>query len=191
MYSCYLLLFHTGVNLQAHREATCVGQLDWSCIPCSERADPYADAVAEVPDVADAAHDVADPAPDVSLYATDLGEFVEPDSHAEGDMDDNQPEPRPVAAAEGPVTYTEVLSSSIRGRPTLVDSVGYSYTWKVDKRRTDITWRCSAQNKELSGKATVQERFGEYHHGRQPHICNVAPGRATVAETRDCRRDSS
>ena len=48
----------------------------------------------------------------------------------------------------------------------------------------DITWRCSVRNKELMCKATVLERFDEYHRGGQPHICNAAPGRVAVAEIR-------
>ena len=58
----------------------------------------------------------------------------------------------------------------------LVDTDGYRYTLKVDKRRPGITWRCSQRNQELTCKATVHDRLGFYVRGGQPHVCDAHPG---------------
>ncbi|XP_033115326.1 uncharacterized protein LOC117115577 [Anneissia japonica] len=88
---------------------------------------------------------------DVGLYAADLGEFEEPVEQQDVDLD------------------------------MLVDSIGYQYNKKVDKRRADVTWRCSVRSKTVMCRATVLERNGEFVRGSQRHICTAEPCREAVA----------
>ena len=111
------------------------------------------DADAPSADIADA--DVADR----SLYVADLGEYVHHAPFVEPDMLDPLPPPRPLAPADGPIVYTEVDAASNKGHTVLVDSLGYQYTQKVDKRRNYVTWRCF---KRRVCRATVMVRNGDY-----------------------------
>ncbi|XP_071956869.1 uncharacterized protein [Antedon mediterranea] len=79
------------------------------------------------------------------------------------------------------VTYQRLAGTTKRGNDSLVDSHGYQYTEKIDKRRANTTWRCSLRNKNVTCKATVLEKNGEFIRGVHEHICGVIPGREKVA----------
>ncbi|KAK2145653.1 hypothetical protein LSH36_666g00024 [Paralvinella palmiformis] len=76
--------------------------------------------------------------------------------------------PCPVPVDDRLVTHTLVEESSSRSKPTLLDSAGYQYTRKVDKRRPGVTWLCHVQGtKTMTCKATVIEKDG------RPHVAEV------------------
>ena len=94
------------------------------------------------------------------------------------------PLPHPVVADPGPITYTQVSASTEHGKASLVNSLGYAFTLKVDKRHPGTMWRCTIRSKSLTCRATVLDRDGEFIRGSQPHICNAQPDRQTVLEVR-------
>ena len=58
----------------------------------------------------------------------------------------------------------------------LVDSLGFRYTLKVDKRRSGVTWRCSSRCAKAWCKATVLEKDGVLTRGPNEHTCGAEPG---------------
>ena len=67
---------------------------------------------------------------------------------------------------------------SVYSQDTLVDSLGYKYTLKVDKRRTSTTWRCSVRGRStgVTCKATVLQRHDGFVRGANDHVCGADPG---------------
>lgn len=72
----------------------------------------------------------------------------------------------------------------------LIDSRGYQYTQKIDKRRPNSEiWRCSYRGKNLTCKGQVAKKDGDYIIGAQHHTCPSQPGRGKVAEIRREAKD--
>ncbi|XP_033120199.1 uncharacterized protein LOC117119474 [Anneissia japonica] len=121
----------------------------------------------------------------LEVYAAGLGPFKKPDSHQEVEINDPYPQPNPENDDEDDqITYTVLEGTSACGKDTLVDSLGYQYTKKVDKRRANTIWRCSLRTKARTCKATVIQKGGEYTPGLHDHICGMMPGRGKVAVIR-------
>ncbi|KAK2145429.1 hypothetical protein LSH36_682g01083 [Paralvinella palmiformis] len=77
----------------------------------------------------------------------------------------------------------DVKKAVDRDKPTLLDSAGFQYARKVDKRRPDVTWRCHVRGtKAMTCKATVMEKHGDFTRGSLPHAYNPAPGRGASAD---------
>ncbi len=112
--------------------------------------------------------------PRVSLYVGDLTDFAVPQQLPEPELENPAPRPRPVVPVDGPVTYTVVPASTTMGNDSLLDSLGYRYTVKVDKRRAAVTWRCFSRRNPPC-KATVMERDDSYVRGSQHHVCAPQP----------------
>jgi len=111
---------------------------------------------------------------------------VIPEQLGEPPLENPAPRPRPVIQEQAPVTYTVVAASSSKGKDSLVDSLGYRYTLKVDKRRPTVTWRCASGHTPPC-KATVMVRAQDYFRGSQHHVCTPQPGQQTALEVRrDC-----
>ena len=69
-----------------------------------------------------------------------------------------------------PVEYKISGERTQRGKPKLVDSLGYTYVLKrtnVDERSE---WRCSVRNNNMHCKATVQQHKTVFRPGPQPHL---------------------
>ncbi|KAK2168155.1 hypothetical protein LSH36_20g15019 [Paralvinella palmiformis] len=82
---------------------------------------------------------------------------------------------------------TQVPASTEPGKASLVESLVYAYTLKVDKRRPGTTWRCAIRRNDLTSTVALQvrdDRDSEFVRGSQSHICNAQPDRQTVLEVR-------
>lgn len=61
-----------------------------------------------------------------SMFADDLGAFVDPEVEPEPELDIPDPIPRPLPdKPRGPTTYRMVTNTTVRCKDSLVDSPGY------------------------------------------------------------------
>ncbi|XP_071956851.1 uncharacterized protein [Antedon mediterranea] len=157
----------SGVTRAEYLRGVENGYIEWSCRQCSENDQPMPD--------------------EIDVFAADLGQFVEPEVHQEVEMENPYPQPNPVAGNDDEgdeIQYVVEEGTSAKGKATLIDSLGYQYTKKVDRRRANTTWRCYRRTLALTCKATVLERDGVYTRGLHEHICGMMPGRGKVAVIR-------
>ena len=99
-------------------------------------------------------------------------------------MDDPTPmdiEPQPAL----PVTYEIVEEGSKRRCKKLIDSIGYSYTFK-EKTKTTSYWQCSVRPKVNPCRATVKEQDGSFIPGRNTHNHQPEPGALLAAKIVTC-----
>jgi len=84
----------------------------WECRGCNpldiDFVPPRQDDVPDEPVIVD-----APVIADVSLYVADLGNFDRPNVHAEPDMPDTVPVPRPVIAEPGPIILLHICRSNV------------------------------------------------------------------------------
>ena len=73
------------------------------------------------------------------------------------------------------ITYEVVEGGTIRGKPMLVESSGYTYTIKRIRGPT-TEWWCTIRGKALRCHATVRQRGDAFTKGRHDHIHPADPG---------------
>lgn len=81
------------------------------------------------------------------------------------------------------ITYEKVFASSQRGKQKLMDSRGYSYTFKR-KTRVGVHWRCAVRNKTVNCGVTIKEvdnMFirGPNEHSHPPEACPVTTSKVS------------
>ena len=102
----------------------------------------------------------------------------------EDSMDDPTPmdiDPQPAPS----VTYEMVEEGSKRRCKKLIDSIGYSYTFK-EKTKTTNYWQCSVRPKGNPCRATVKEQDGSFIPGRNTHNHQPQPGALLAAKIVKC-----
>ena len=62
-------------------------------------------------------------------------------------------------------------------QPMLTDNRGFAYHQKIDKRRANVTWRCTHRGKPQMCRASVVKRKNRYVLGVSGHICQSMPNR--------------
>ena len=99
-------------------------------------------------------------------------------------MDDPTPmdiDPQPAP----PVTYEIVEEGTKRRCKKLIDSRGYSYTFKEKTKTTDY-WQCSIRPKGNPCRGTVKEQDGSFIPGRNTHNHQPEPGALLAAKIVTC-----
>ncbi|CAG2203381.1 unnamed protein product [Mytilus edulis] len=81
----------------------------------------------------------------------------------------------------GPVTYTVIDNATQRGKPKLVDNIGFSYTLKSEKNGAR-TWQCSVRNKTIHCGVIVHEKDGVFIPPSIQHNHTAAPGTLTATK---------
>lgn len=79
---------------------------------------------------------------------------------------------------ETPITYQLIAAATQRGKPKLVDSLGYGYNLKRQSK-TATTWQCTVRNRTVKCPVTVKlvgDTFTRSNH----HIHTADPGAATA-----------
>ncbi|XP_063077820.1 uncharacterized protein LOC134467811 [Engraulis encrasicolus] len=89
---------------------------------------------------------------------------------------------QPVASS-----YEVVEAGTKRGRPQLIDNVGYCFR-VVHRASNGVTWRCTARRVGTGCRATVVERDGVFEAGRHQHNHRPNVGAATAAKLFACVR---
>ncbi|KAG1679378.1 hypothetical protein GQR58_012952 [Nymphon striatum] len=91
--------------------------------------------------------------------------------------EDTMMDPNPIVTTltdVGP-RFQVVDGATQRGKPMLVDQLGYSFTVKKKSAR-GTSWWCSVRNKRERCPATVAERNGAFHVGNLRHCHPAQPG---------------
>ncbi|XP_033124967.1 uncharacterized protein LOC117123227 [Anneissia japonica] len=156
----------SGVTQAEYQRAVREGYIERSCNECAVN-----DNVQQLPDK-------------LEVYAAGQGPFKKPDSHQEVEINNPYPQPNPENDDEDDqITYTVLEGTSACGKDTLVDSLGYQYTKKVDKRRANTIWRCLFGRRLELAKLLLFRKAGstllDYDH-----ICGMMPVRGKVAVIR-------
>ncbi|XP_071966085.1 uncharacterized protein [Antedon mediterranea] len=86
------------------------------------------------------------------------------------------------------IEYMHLPVATSHGKEMLIDTKGYRYTQKADKRRAKISWRCCVRNKYIMCKATVIDKNGKLTRGRQDHIC--VPTQSVKEMTKKLKKDA-
>lgn len=82
------------------------------------------------------------------------------------------------------VTYKLLPQGTTRGRPLLVDSLGYSYTQGILKtpKPKKTYWVCRVRNKHVKCSASVIQQDGIFTPGRYSHCHPMQPGAEKILE---------
>lgn len=93
--------------------------------------------------------------------------------------EDSIPDASLTSLMSSEIHYEIVPASSLKGKPLLVDSNGYTYNIKSNKnaRTWKTTWRCSVRNKSVTCKATVLQDGETFTAGLHNHCHQSQPGR--------------
>lgn len=105
--------------------------------------------------------------------------MLEEDSNDDPTPMDIDPQPAPS------VTYEMVGEGSKRRFKKLIDSIGYSYTFK-EKTKTTNYWQCSVRPKGNPCRATAKEQDGSFIPGRNTHSHQPKPGALLAAKIVTC-----
>ncbi|XP_063420079.1 uncharacterized protein LOC134705246 [Mytilus trossulus] len=106
----------------------------------------------------------------------DIPSDVEEDNIADDSVyDDDEDVPA------GPVTYTVIDNATQRGKPKLVDNIGFSYTLKREKNGAR-TWWCSVRNKTTHCGVIVHEKDGVFIPPSIQHNHTAVPGTLTATK---------
>ena len=155
----------TGVTRDNYRKAVREGvDIDWRCATCSSEQDCTADCSTDHP--------------------PDLAEVLV-DNHTNEDSVNNSDcsnEAQAEALVEV-ITYEKVCASSQRGKHKLIDSQGYSYTFKRETN-VGVHWRCAVRNKSVKCGMTIKEvnnTFirGPNEHSHPPEACPGATSKVS------------
>lgn len=87
------------------------------------------------------------------------------------------------AFSEDNITYEKIPASSQRGKEKLIDSCGYSYTFKR-KTSVGVHWRCAVRNKSVECGITLKEVDnvfirGPHGHSHPPETCPVTTSKVS------------
>ncbi|CAH3032052.1 unnamed protein product, partial [Pocillopora meandrina] len=161
---------NTGISRQAYRAAVQTGtEIEWHCDSCAVEWSSL----------------LGEPAAASSrLENIDLWESHLEQGSTEDSMDDPTPmdiDPQPAPS----VTYEMVGEGSKRRFNKLIDSIGYSYTFK-EKTKTTNYWQCSVRPKGNPRRATVKEQDGSFIPGRNTHSHQPQPGALLAAKIVTC-----
>eukprot|EP00057_Strongylocentrotus_purpuratus_P027351 XP_011681825.1 PREDICTED: uncharacterized protein LOC105446543 [Strongylocentrotus purpuratus] len=88
------------------------------------------------------------------------------------------------------VRYQLENSGSQRGKPILVDSMGFSYV-KRKECRGKVYWRCSVRGRSLTCKATVIQRGKEMARSCLQHCHEGRPGLLQAVQVREVVRTTA
>ena len=143
----------TGISREDYRRAVREGlDVNWSCTTCSS-----------VQDIA--VHDCPEdhlPTPTQALVD---------DINSENDLDEDTLDNDTLDCSEAHppiITYEKICASSQRGKQKLVDSLGFSYTFKR-KTHVGVHWRCAVRNKKVTCNMIVKEVNGVFIRGANEH----------------------
>lgn len=101
-----------------------------------------------------------------------------------------------ISASDEPhvTTYQIIPAGTLKGKPLLVDSNGYSYNIKANKNGHPgkTTWRCSIRNRTFTCKATVLQKGNTFTPGLHDHAHQAEPGKQKNYEiVADVKRKAS
>ncbi|XP_068250151.1 uncharacterized protein [Palaemon carinicauda] len=138
----------TGVTREDYRKAVREGvEIDWRCATCSSKLGNTADCITDHP-------------PDEAL----VDNLINEDSVNNGEC---LIEDQAQALVEC-ITYEKVCASSQRGKQKLVDSQGYSYTFKRETT-VGVHWRCAVRNKNVKCGMIIKEVNNSFIRGPSEH----------------------
>ena len=82
------------------------------------------------------------------------------------------------------MTYHVIEKGTQRGKPMLVDSLGYAYTkkWQKNPSVSRTTWICSVWSKTVRCLASVVQTGNQYTRGIHCHLHQARPGGDTALE---------
>ena len=103
-------------------------------------------------------------------------------------VEDSNDDPTPMVIDPQPapsVTYEMVGEGSKRRFKKLIDSIGYSYTFK-EKTKTTNYWQCSVRPKGNPCRATAKEQDGSFIPGGNTHSHQPKPGALLAAKIVTC-----
>ena len=106
-------------------------------------------------------------------------DFVVNCDHPENILPETQfPSTLPTVGQHDTLTYSIVEGGTKRGRNLLVDSHGFSYSVKVDRRYkgSKITWRCTSRGKIEPCQAKVTQDGDMYVPSMHSHNHPAQPG---------------
>lgn len=85
----------------------------------------------------------------------------------------------------GNITYNIIEEGTKRGHPLLVDSHGFSYSVKIDKRykASKVTWRCTSRGKLAPCQVKVIQDGDEFIPSVHSHNHPAQPGRDQLLKT--------
>lgn len=180
----------TGITREEYRRAVREGlEVNWRCATCSPAQDHDCDVLSERDTMnisADCSVEVHPPDLEQALvedvmYENVLSEQDSLNNSADCSIEDHPPDQAQALVED--ITYEKVSASSQRGKQKLMDSRGYSYTFKR-KTRVGVHWRCAVRNKTVNCGVTIKEvdnMFirGPNEHSHPPEACPVTTSKVS------------